>query len=147
MRKTAAVIGVVTALGLTGCATKGFVQSQTAPLEERIGKLEKRAKALETAVAQSARLSDVDNARINQAGDNARQALDTANRAATEAAGANTNAKKVDDATAKAEGAAARSEDAAKRAEASAMKAEDYSKSAQQAGEKSEKLFRLHQKK
>jgi uncharacterized membrane protein len=147
MRKTAAVIGVVTALGLTGCATKGFVQSQTAPLEERIGKLEERAKALETAVAQPARLSDVDNARINQAGDNARQALDTANRAATEAAGANVNAKRVDDATAKAEGAAARSEDAAKRAEASAIKAEDASKSAQQAGEKSEKLFRLNQKK
>ena len=147
MRKTAAVIGVVTALGLTGCATKGFVQSQTDPLAERIGKLEERAKALETAVAQPARLSDVDNARINKAGDNARQALDTANRAATEAAGANTNAKRVDDAAVKAESAAARSEDAAKRAEASAMKAEDASKSAQQAGEKSEKLFRLNQKK
>ena len=147
MRKTATAIGVITVLGLTGCATKGFVVSQTDPLAERIGKLEDRVKSLEATVALPARLSDADSSALKQAGDNARQALDTANRATAEAAGANANAKRVEDTAARSEGAAARSEDSAKRSEASAMKAEESSKSAQQAEQKSEKIFKLHQKK
>jgi hypothetical protein len=140
MRKSATVIGIMAVLGLTGCATKGYVVSQTDPLTERLSNLENRVKSLEATVALPARLSDSDSAALKQAGDNARQALDTANRASAEAAGANANASKVSDAAARSEGAAARSESAAVRAEESA-------KSAQQAEQKSEKIFRLHQKK
>ena len=147
MRITTTAIGVITVLSLTGCATKDYVRSQTDPLAERIGKLEERAKALEAAAALPARLSDADNARINQAGDNARQALDTANKASTAAAGINGNAKKAEDAALKAEDSAKRSEESAKRSEGAAMKAEGAAGNAQQAEQKSEKLFKLHQKK
>lgn len=147
MKNITAAIGIISVLGLTGCATKGFVQTQTAPLADRIGKLEERAKALEAAAALPARLSDTDNARINQAGDNARQALDTANRASAAAAGINGSAKKAEDSAMKAEDSAKRSEESAKRSENAAMKAEGAAGNAQQAEQKSEKLFKLHQKK
>src|SRR5690242_238143 len=111
MRITTAAIGVLTVLSLTGCATKEYVRSQADPLAARIGKLEERAKALEAAAALPARLSDADNARINQAGDNARQALDIANKASTAAAGINGIVKKAEDAALKSEDSAKRSEE------------------------------------
>jgi len=147
MIKLATAIGVTAVLGLTGCATKEFVKSQTDPLADRIGKLEERAKALEATVALPPRLSDADNARLTQAGDNARQALDTANKASAAAAGINVNAKKAEDASLKAEDSAKRSEESAKRSEGAAMKAEGAAGNAQQAEQKSEKIFKLHQKK
>jgi uncharacterized membrane protein len=86
MRRIIAAIGVMSFLGLTGCATEEFVRSQTDPLSERIGKLETRMNALEGLAAKGFNLTDTDKALL-------RQALDAAKKA-EEAAKAAENAEK-----------------------------------------------------
>lgn len=131
--KIVTTIGILGALTLTGCATREYVQSVADPLAERIGRLETKVTALEAMVAMPARLSDADNARLEQANTTARQALDASNRLATELKGAEENARKA--------------EASANRAEEAALRAENAATSAQQAEKKAEKIFRIQQKK
>lgn len=126
-------IVILSALSLTGCATREYVQTVTDPLAERIGRLETKVTALEAMVARPASLSDADNARLEQANTTARQALDASSRLATELKGAEDNARKA--------------EASANRAEEAALRAENAATSAQQAEKKAEKIFRIQQKK
>ncbi len=119
MKRLAFVMGVMAVLGLSGCATEEYVRSQTDPLAQRISKLE-------AAQAQQA-------AAIKQADDKAQQALNAANKVAADFQGAQEDVKKAEAAAMRAENAA---QEAAKSADA-----------AKQMAQKSEKIFKLEQKK
>ncbi|BDV41143.1 hypothetical protein GURASL_00660 [Geotalea uraniireducens] len=122
MKRIIGAGGLMVLLLTSGCATQEFVKSQTDPLAERLGKLEQKVNDLEG----KAGLSDADKAAIKAADDKAQQALDAANKLSVD--------------TQKAEAAAQRAEAAADRAEAAAQQAQHEEK-------KSEKLFKLEQKK
>lgn len=113
------VLGVLAVFSLSGCATEDYVRSQVNPLAERLGKLESK-------VSQINGMTDADKAAIKQANDKSQQALDAANQ--------------VSGNVQKAEAAAARAEKAAKDAENAAGEAQQMEK-------KSEKIFKLEQKK
>lgn len=126
MKRIGGVLGALMLVSLTGCATQGYVRTQVDPLAERLGKLEAK-------VSQLSGMTDADKAAIKQANDKAQQALDAANKVAGEV-------KRVDNDVAKADAAAMRAEKAAKEAEQAA-------KDAQLMEKKSEKIFKLEQKK
>lgn len=126
MKRMGLVLGTVALVGLSGCATKDFVRSQADPLAERIGKLE-------ASNAQFSAMREADTAAIKQANDKAEQALNSANKAVGDAVNANNDVKKA--------------EAAALRAEAAAVNAEKAANEARQMAMKSEKVFKLEQKK
>ena len=98
MRKTIFVLAVMIMLALiTGCATKEFVSSQTAPLDERISKIER---------APAAAAPD----------------QDVAVRAEAAAKKAEAAAQRAEDAAKRVEDAAKRIEEATKKAETAAKK-------------------------
>jgi len=119
MKKFATLLGFVAFLSLTGCATQEYVRSQTEPLADRLGKLENRVDALDAKVAKPTGLSDADKAMIRDADAKAQKALDEMNRLSSEVATATEEARK----------------------------AQEAAKAAETAEQKSEKLFKLEQKK
>ncbi len=119
MKKIATLLGIVTLMSLTGCATQEYVRSQTEPLADRIGKLENRVDALDAKVAKPTGLSDADKAMIRDADAKAQKALDELNSLSVEV----------------------------KKASEDARKAQEAAKDAETAEKKSEKLFKLEQKK
>lgn len=133
MKRLIAGIGVMTFLGLSGCATDGYVHSQTDPLKDHIIRLERRINALEAASNKPAVLSDADAAAIKQANDKAQQALDATGKLSVDVSKANEAAKNADM--------------AAQNAAKSAQDAETAAQNAKNAEMKSEKLFKLEQKK
>lgn len=123
MKRMIVLLVVMALTGLSGCATKKYVDSQVNPLAERVGKLEEAAK--------SSSMGDAEQAiAIKQADAKAQLALDTANKATGDARSAMQDA----------EAAAASADSAAKEA---ALAAEN----ARQMAKKSEKIFELQQKK
>lgn len=125
---TAAVIPF---LALTaGCATKTFVQEQTAPLSDRISGLEKRLNTIEAQVADLAKRPVVSTADLDAV---KRESADARTQAQQAAQGAQ---KSAEDAAA-----------AATRAETAATKAEGAAQQAEQSAGKSAKAFELQQKK
>ncbi|GLI37470.1 hypothetical protein KI811_12825 [Geobacter hydrogenophilus] len=132
---TAAVIPF---LALTaGCATKTFVQEQTAPLSDRINGLEKRLNTIEAQVADLAKRPVVTPADLDAVKRENADARDQIQQAAQ-------NAQKSAEA---ASAAATRAETAASKAEAAATKAEGAAQQAEQSAGKSAKAFELQQKK
>lgn len=140
MKRLGFVVGMVALLGISGCATKGYVHSQADPLAERIGKLE-------TKETQHSAMREADGAAIKQANDKADQALAIANKTAVDVVNANNDVRKADAAAIKAEAAAQRAEAAAARAEKAANEAVQAANEAKQMALKSEKVFKLEQKK
>jgi len=132
---TAAVVPLLVLTG--GCATKTFVQEQTAPLADRIGGLEKRLNTIE------AQVSDLSKRPVVTPAD-----LDAAKRenadARTQAQQAAQDAQKSAEASS---AAATRAETAASKADAAATKAEGAAQQAEQSAGKSVKAFELQQKK
>lgn len=122
MKKLAAMLGAILLLSLTGCATEDYVRTQVDPLTERVNKLE--------TVVNTGLMTDADRAAIKQATDKSQQAMDKVNALEGD----------VKQSAQKADEAAARAENAAKEAQASAD-------SAHQSVKKSEKIFKLEQKK
>lgn len=132
---TAAVIPF---LALTaGCATKTFVQEQTAPLADRIGRLENRLSTMEAQVAELSKRPVVTPADLDAA---KRESVDARTQAQQAAQSAQSSAGAASASATKAETAATKAEAAATRAEGAAQQAE------QSAG-KSVKAFELQQKK
>lgn len=132
---TAAVIPF---LALTaGCATKTFVQEQTAPLSDRISGLEKRLTTIEAQVSDLSKRPVVSTADLDAA---KRESADARTQAQQAAQGAQ---KSAEDAA----GAATRAETAATKADAAATKAEGAAQQAEQSAGKSAKAFELQQKK
>lgn len=119
MKKIVGILGVVAIASLTGCATQGYVRSQVDPLNERISRLE-------ATVSKLSGMTDADRAAIKQANDKAQKALELSNRVAVDA-------KKADA--------------AAMRAEQAANEAEKAAKECRQEEKKTEKIFKLEQKK
>ncbi|NVN89818.1 MAG: hypothetical protein HXX11_04375 [Desulfuromonadales bacterium] len=140
MKRMGFVVGAVALMGLSGCATQGFVRSQADPLAERIGKLEAKE-------VQLSGMREADSAAVKQANDKAEQALAIANKTAVDVVNANNDVKKADAAVTKAEAAAQRAEAAAARAEKAANEAVQAANEAKQMALKSEKVFKLEQKK
>lgn len=129
---------VIPLLALTaGCATKTFVQEQTAPLADRLGGLEKRLNTMEAQIADLAKRPVVSPADLDAAKRESADARAQAQQAAQSAQSS------VGAATA----AASRSEAAASRAEAAATRAEGAAQQAENAAGKSVKAFELQQKK
>ena len=126
MNKLVAGMGVMIFFGLSGCATKGYVHSQTDPMADRIAALESKVTTLEAMSGKPALLSDADKALIKQANDKAQQALDATGKLSVEVGKVN---------------------EAAKNAETAAQNAQAAAQNAQTAEKKSEKLFQLEQKK
>lgn len=126
------VFGIVV-LTLTGCATKGFVRSEVDPVMDRLSKLEAQVNSLSSKVGQTGGSTEADRAAIQLATDKAQQALDTANKLAGQM-------KQSEEGFQRAEAAASRAETAAK-------EAEDAAKEAKKVEGKSEKIFKLEQKK
>lgn len=147
MKTMGLFFGAMVLLGLSGCATQGFVRSQAEPLAERIGKMEAK-------VSHLSGMREADSATIRQASDKAEQALGLANKTAVDVVTANNDVKKADAAVSKAELAVSKAEAAALRAETAAARAEKATNEAVQAANearqmalKSEKVFKLEQKK
>ncbi|WP_298267042.1 alanine-zipper protein [Geobacter sp.] len=113
-----------------GCATKGFVQEQTAPLADRLSGVEKRLSTIEAQVTDLAKRPVVSPADIDAAKNEAQQAAQSAQSSAGAASTA-----------------ASRAETAASRAEAAASRAEGAAQQAEKAAGKSVKAFELQQKK
>jgi hypothetical protein len=133
MNRLIGISGAFVLFGLCGCATQDFVRSQVNPLAERVGKLEARVNAIDGKLSQLGAAMDTDRAAIGQANVKTQLALD---------------------AVGKLEGDVKRIEDTAKRAEAEATRAENAAREAREAAEnarqsekKSEKIFKLDQKK
>jgi hypothetical protein len=133
MKRLVGVSGAIMLFGLCGCATQDFVRSQVDPLAERVGKLEARVNAIDGKLSQLGAAMVTDRAAIGQANVKAQLGLDVVG---------------------KLEGDIKRIEDTAKRAEAEATRAENAAKEAREAAEnamksekKSEKIFKLDQKK
>lgn len=119
MKRMVVLLVVMALTGLSGCATKKYVDSQVNPLAERVGKLE--------AAAQTSSMGDAEQAiAIKQADAKAQLALDTANKATGDARSALQDAQK---------------------AAAAAASADQAAKEAALAAKKSEKIFELQQKK
>lgn len=133
MKRTDLALVTVALVGLSGCATQGYVRSQTDPLVERACKLEANEAQLTT-------MREADNTAIKQANDKAQQALDLANKTAVDVITANNDVKKAEAAAMRAEAAAIRAEKAANEAIQAANEAREMSL-------KSEKVFKLGQKK
>ncbi|WP_298432545.1 hypothetical protein [Geobacter sp.] len=129
---------VVPLLAITaGCATKGFVQEQTAPLADRLGGVEKRLSTIEAQVADLAKRPVVSPADLDAV---KRESADASAQAQQAAQSAQSSAGA-------ASAAASRTETAASRAEAAASKAEGAAQQAEKAAGKSVKAFELQQKK
>ena len=129
---------VIPLLALTaGCATKTFVQEQTAPLADRISGLEKRLNTIEAQVADLSKRPVATPADLDAV---KRENADTRNQTQQAAQ----NAQKSAEA---ASAAATRAETAASKAETAAAKAEGAAQQAEQSAGKSVKAFELQQKK
>jgi hypothetical protein len=129
MRKLAVVVVSVALAFATGCATKAYVKSQVDPLSERIGRIEARLDAIDAKLVQlskDAEMAKADHAAIEEAKGMAQKAMDMANKAEAEAMRAGENAAS---------------------AQAAAERAEQAAKAAEMAAAKTEKMFRLQQKK
>jgi hypothetical protein len=129
MRKLAIVVVSVALAFATGCATKAYVKSQVDPLSERIGRIEARLDAIDAKLVQlskDAEMAKADHAAIEEAKGMAQKAMDMANKAEAEAMRAGENAAS---------------------AQAAAERAEQAAKAAEMAAAKTEKMFRLQQKK
>lgn len=94
-----AVVAVLVAVGLTGCATKKHVRLQVDPLNQRIGQIEAKNKQTDASLGDLERgVSRVDEqaksaqAKANQASEEAKQAMDRAVKSGEEAQAANTAA-------------------------------------------------------
>ncbi|MBT1074950.1 hypothetical protein [Geobacter grbiciae] len=132
---TAAVIPF---LALTaGCATKTFVQEQTAPLADRISGLEKRLNTIEAQVADLSKRPVATPADLDAV---KRENADIRTQAQQSAQNAQQSAEA-------AAAAATRAETAATKADAAATKAEGAAQQAEQSAGKSTKAFELQQKK
>ena len=126
MKRTAVVLGSLLLMGLTGCATEEYVRTQVDPLADRIGKLEQMVKA-------NAMTDEADRAAIKEANDKAQQANDAVKKVATEVKSANQDVQKA--------------EAAAQRAENAAAEATKAAENAKMMEKKTEKIFKLEQKK
>ncbi|GFE59568.1 lipoprotein [Geobacter sp. AOG2] len=140
MKRISGILALLALAGLTGCATKGYVQTQVDPLAERIGKLE-------AAVSRLNGVTDNDAAAIKAANDKAQQALDLSNKAVVDVVKADGDVRNAEAAAMRAETAALRAEKAAGDAEKAAGDAEKAAGEARQGAQKSEKIFELEQKK
>lgn len=133
--KRLVMAGLSMSIILSGCATEDFVRQQISPINERLGTLEQQVKDIDAKISQPAKfdLSPADRAVLDDSRNMAQKALDESARTAAVMKQANADASRAEAAAAKAEDAAKRAEDAAGRA--------------RQSEKKSEKIFKLEQKK
>lgn len=140
MKRTGMVVGTVALMGLSGCATQGFVRTQVDPLTERVGKLEAKD-------AELSSMREADTAATRQANDKAQQALELANKTAGDVVNAANDAKRAEAVALRAEEAALKAERAANEAARAASEATQAANEARHMATKSEKIFKLGQKK
>jgi hypothetical protein len=133
MKRRVGIWGAIGLLSLCGCATKDFVLTHTDPLAERVGKLEARVNAIDGKLSQLGGAMDANKAAIGQANVKAQLAVDAVGKLEGDV-------KRIEDTAKKAEAEAAR-------AESAAMEAREAAESAKQSEKKSEKIFKLEQKK
>ncbi len=133
MKRAGFVLMTAVITALSGCATKGYVNTRTDPLVERLNKLEAKVSELNA-------MRETDSAAIRQANDKAQQALDVAGKTSVDAVNANNEVRKI-------EATAMRADTAATRAEKAANEAAQAAGSAREMAIKSEKAFNLGQKK
>ena len=107
MKRMIYAVAALSLLAASGCATKGYVKSETDPLADRLGRLEGKVNALE---ARPVGMTGSERATMQDALDTARKALDTANRAESEAKDAQAAAQRAEQSTAEAEKAAKKTE-------------------------------------
>jgi hypothetical protein len=113
MRKLAVVVVSAAVALATGCATKGHVRSQVDPLSERIGGIEARLDAIDSKLAELSREAELakgDRAAIEEAKRMAQEAKAEAARAGEDSGGSLPAAERAEQAAKAAENAAARTE-------------------------------------
>lgn len=140
MKRIALFLGTAALAALSGCATKEYVRSQMDPLTGRVCKIEENESRLSG-------LREADGAAIKQADDKAQKALDLATKTAGDQARTANEIGKAEAAALKAEAAAMKAEQAAANAEKAAAEAARAAQEAREMAMKSEKIFKLGQKK